>query len=682
MKLTSQQQSAFDAIRQFISGDEQVFILRGYAGTGKTTLIRCIAEYAESVNRTSFLMAPTGRAANVLRAKVGKPSTTIHRGIYNLSEMKIQLDPEDVAKSTYKLFFPIRSLEFPPLCIIDEASMLGNNLSEGELFSFGTNHLLDDVITFSKLQHGGKLILVGDPAQLPPVGQDISQALNVTFFQSLSLRVNEFTLTDVLRQDAESVLLANAMRVRDAYNEHRYNDLSIVQGDDISAISSSSIAQAYCNKFPQPALGNSVVICYSNRTANEYNRQIRQKIWGYENAPMSVGDVMMVISNYYDHRNTTDETMDIMNGEFVKILSLSNYETHRVPVYTQSQERIILSLTYVDATVLLSDGKTWTGKVITDPILSEPQGTISITIRKALYIDFCMRHPELQADKEDFCQTLRIDPFYNALKVRFGYAITCHKSQGGEWSDLFIDFEGIHIDKFGLRWIYTALTRARRHVYAANLPQVAPMDKLCIQPITKVKKPSASFPMCSSIESNIETPFHASTAALYLKTKYAEVMDALAGTGYNIISVQSFQYQERYTISTPQGQNAIVDLWYNKKGFFRAPKTANTELLALLSAPNSSMVKRDCAYIPSSDANGYLYQVMQHACQQSGAEIVGVSEFPVQYKTTYYLHTSGQFAWIEFFINKKGFITSATPFSDMEDDAKLQSLLNNITKTI
>ena len=125
MKLTSQQQSAFDAIRQFISGDEQVFILRGYAGTGKTTLIRCIAEYAESVNRTSFLMAPTGRAANVLRAKVGKPSTTIHRGIYNLSEMKIQLDPEDVAKSTYKLFFPIRSLEFPPLCIIDEASMLG-----------------------------------------------------------------------------------------------------------------------------------------------------------------------------------------------------------------------------------------------------------------------------------------------------------------------------------------------------------------------------------------------------------------------------------------------------------------------------------------------------------------------------------------------------------------------------
>ena len=153
-----------------------------------------------------------------------------------------------------------------------------------------------------------------------------------------------------------------------------------------------------------------------------------------------------------------------------------------------------MDITYVDASVLLADGKVWEGKVITEPVLSASEGNLSLMICKALYIDFCMRNAKLKPNTEEFAQLLRNDPYYNVLKVRYGYAVTCHKSQGGEWNDVFIDFEGVHVDRFGLRWIYTAITRAKQHIYAANLPQVSPIDKLGIAPINQVDKPISSYP--------------------------------------------------------------------------------------------------------------------------------------------------------------------------------------------
>lgn len=681
MQLTQQQQSAFDAICHFIDGDGQVFILCGYAGTGKTTLIRHIIQYISSVNRAYKLMAPTGRAANVLTAKVscddeGAAATTIHRGIYNFQAMKAKIDTEDIAKSSYKLYFPLRTSDTPEVCIIDEASMLGNNLSEGELFSFGTNHLLDDVITYANLQHNGKLILVGDPAQLPPVGENVSKALDVSFFRMLGLRVYEATLTEVLRQDANSTLLSNAMKVRDAYNMHKYNDLSFVKGDDITSIAPSSLASIYYDKSPKPNIGNSVVICYSNRAANTYNQQIRRLIWGSEKAKMQVEDVMMVINNHYA---TDVNEKDIMNGEFVKILSIANEETHHIPVYSPAKERVTMAITYVDASVLLADGKIWRGKIITEPVLSASEGSLSLMMSKALYIDFCIRHPKLKPDNAaDFSQLLREDSYYNALKVRYGYAVTCHKSQGGEWDDVFIDFDGVHVDRFGLRWIYTAMTRAKQHIYAANLPQVAPIDKLNIAPITKVDKPISSYPsLMSSVADNIVSPFHTSQAAPYLRAKYAEVVAQLMHSDYRVVNVQSLQYLERYTISVPSGKSVLVDFYYNGKGVFRAPKTTDTTLLSLLSAPAPAedTHTQEPSYVPSNDAMSYLYNLMQGACSQNEVDIVGVTEFLDHYHTTYYLRTSGQYAWIDFFVNGKGFITFAAPCTTVENDTKLLSVV-------
>lgn len=687
MQLTQQQQSAFDDICRFIDGDGQVFILRGYAGTGKTTLVRHIIQYISSVNRAYKLMAPTGRAANVLTAKVscadgGAAATTIHRGIYNFQEMKAKIDDEDIAKSSYKLYFPLRVSDTPEVCIIDEASMLGNNLSEGEMYSFGTNHLLDDVMTYVNLQHNGKLILVGDPAQLPPVGENVSKALDASFFKMLGLRVSESTLTEVLRQDANSTLLSNAIKVRDAYNMHKYNDLSFIKGDDITAIAPSSLASIYYDKYYKPQIGNSVMICYSNRAANTYNQQIRQLIWGVENAKMQVEDVMMVINNHYVGEINGK---DIMNGEFVKILSVSNEETHHVPVYSPSKERVTMDITYVDASVLLADGKVWEGKVITEPVLSASEGNLSLMMCKALYIDFCMRNAKLKPNTEEFAQSLRNDPYYNALKVRYGYAVTCHKSQGGEWNDVFIDFEGVHVDRFGLRWIYTAITRAKQHIYAANLPQVSPIDKLGIAPINRVDKPISSYPsLISSVEDTIVSPFHTSQAAPYLRAKYAEVVAQLMHSDYRVTKVQSLQYLERYTISVPSGKSVIVDFYYNGKGVFRTPKTTDTALLSLLSAPApiaENTPKPELSYVPSNGAMSYLYHLMQSVCRQSDVDIVGVTEFLENYHTTYYLRTSGQYAWIDFFINGKGFITYAAPCTTAENDTKLQSIIHILNHT-
>ena len=225
MELTFQQNKVFEQIKAFLNSDASVFILRGYAGTGKTTMVKVVADYI-SQSRQLIMMAPTGRAARVLSDKTGYRATTIHRAIYEKAHL-LPKRVKDVAESEFKFVFPIHKSdkEGDIVAIVDEASMVCSRKIEHELFIFGTDNLMDDLLTYVRPNFGGKVIFVGDPAQLPPVGESVSSALSTKYFQGKGLEVVEAELTEVLRQKGDSIILKNAMMIRDLLNKDKRNQL-------------------------------------------------------------------------------------------------------------------------------------------------------------------------------------------------------------------------------------------------------------------------------------------------------------------------------------------------------------------------------------------------------------------------------------------------------------------------
>ena len=279
MELTTQQNIVFEQIKAFLNSDASVFILRGYAGTGKTTMVKVIADYIDK-NRKLIMMAPTGRAARVLAMKTGHEAVTIHKAIY----AKAHVEPKkvnDVAESEFKFVFPINQSEGNIVAIVDEASMVCSRKIEHELFMFGTDNLMEDLLTFVRPNFGGKVIFVGDPAQLPPVGEPVSNALRAEYFQERGLNVIEAELTEVLRQKGDSVILKNAMMIRDLLKKDKRNQLVFEeQKDDVEIVPSEQFLDKYLKYRKESGRHDSVIICFSNKSANRYNRDIRKALYG------------------------------------------------------------------------------------------------------------------------------------------------------------------------------------------------------------------------------------------------------------------------------------------------------------------------------------------------------------------------------------------------------------------
>ena len=294
MELTTQQNIVFEQIKVFLNSDASVFILRGYAGTGKTTMVKVIADYIDK-NRKLIMMAPTGRAARVLAMKTGHKAVTIHKAIY----AKAHVEPKkvkDVAESEFKFVFPINQSENGGniVAIVDEASMVCSRKIEHELFMFGTDNLMKDLLTFVRPNFGGKVIFVGDPAQLPPVGESMSNALRAEYFQEQGLKVIEAELTEVLRQKGDSVILKNAMMIRDLLKKDKRNQLVFEeQKDDVEIVPSEQFLNKYLNYRKVSGRHDSVIICFSNKSANRYNRDIRKALYGGE-VPLRKHDALPI----------------------------------------------------------------------------------------------------------------------------------------------------------------------------------------------------------------------------------------------------------------------------------------------------------------------------------------------------------------------------------------------------
>lgn len=673
MELTILQNKVFEQIKAFLNSDASVFILRGYAGTGKTTMVKVIADYIKQ-SRQLAMMAPTGRAARVLATKTGHKAVTIHKAIY----AKAHIEPKkvkDIAESEYKFVFPINESENGGniVAIVDEASMVCSRMIEHELFIFGTDNLMEDLLTFVRPNFGGKVIFVGDPAQLPPVGESVSNALRAEYFKEKGLKVVEAELTEVLRQKGDSVILKNAMMIRDLLQKDKRNQLVFEeQKDDVEMVPSEQFLDKYLKYRKESGRHDSVIICYSNKSANRYNRDIRKSLYGGD-VPLRENDILLITQNNY--------RLNRMNGEFVPVLSVGARTQQSAPVYAQiggKRQRIVITLNFIQVTVPDGDGNPMLCMLLED-LLTSDKATISIDENRALYINFCMRYPSLKQGTQVFADALLNDEYYNAIRAKYGYAVTGHKCQGGEWGKVFVDYtDRTGLDDDSLRWAYTATTRAQKTLYVSNLPHITPFSKFRIESIQKCKSID---PECRILNEVPPTPFHDKNVDNGIRAKYHCIVKNLKYTPYKIVSVQSRPYLEIYNIQTPDGVDRY-DLYYKTGIIFQPAKASSTnkhtqQIEMMLNDERGMPYKYD--YTPSDDSHSKLFDLIKSACDSLSVQITNVVEHAEDFCTIYYMRTSGTFSYIKVYINSDGFITYAKPMSlKGNEDGELGAIIKII----
>ncbi|MEM6360639.1 MAG: AAA family ATPase [Bacteroidota bacterium] len=443
---TAGQNSAFVAIDWLIKdeGESKVLLVKGYAGTGKTTLTSVLVSVLPSFNFKYVLLAPTGRAAKVLSAYSKRMAFTIHKRIY-----------KQVNTSGGGFYFKLqKNYAQDTIFIVDEASMINDNAG------FGNNGLLKDLMDYVFHNQSNRLILIGDNAQLPPVGQNISPALNLVKLQNdFSVEARAVALTEVRRQTAESGILSNATALRNYMGAEKPNIRFHTQPfNDIFKMTAERMEDGIRYAYDNYGISDSIVITRSNKAANLYNQYIRHQIHFYE-SELEAGEFLMVVKNNYLYTPDDKSGSFLANGDFVQVLKIFNpEEIHGLRFAT-------LQLKMVDYPELES----FDAKVILDTLHSEGPA-LSAEASDQLYESVKADYTHLSSPKEQK-EAIKKDPYLNALQVKFAYAITCHKSQGGQWAVVFLDQGFVQDDKIDddyLRWLYTAVTRATRQLFLVN----------------------------------------------------------------------------------------------------------------------------------------------------------------------------------------------------------------------
>ena len=444
---TYKQDIFFQQIAEFItnSNNDEIFVLKGYAGTGKTTVISTIVNNLAEISKKYVLLAPTGRAAKVIANYSHKPAFTIHKKIYFPKKnsgggVSFTLQPNK-HKNT---FF-----------IVDEASMISDVNQESKLYENGS--LLDDLISYIYSGTNCKMILLGDTAQLPPVNLDISPALDI---DTLSLHYNKevkhIELDEVMRQEENSGILFNATELRDLLKDELFDTFkfNLKNFKDIVRLTDGyDIQDAINSAYSNYSIEDTAFIVRSNKRANQYNQQIRTKILDKE-SELSAGDYLMVVKNNYFWLKETDEAGFIANGDIIEVLQIFNIKE-------------LYGFKFANVKIRMVDypnQKPFETVLLMDTIVSESP-SLSYEESNKLYQEV-MKDYEGETKYKIF-QKVKENEYFNALQVKFSYAITCHKSQGGQWNTVFIEQpylpDGINRDY--IRWLYTAITRAKDKLY-------------------------------------------------------------------------------------------------------------------------------------------------------------------------------------------------------------------------
>ncbi|MBS3769196.1 MAG: AAA family ATPase [Bacteroidales bacterium] len=446
---TESQKRLFASLADFIMnwGADEIFLLTGYAGTGKTTTIKTLVNTLYSFKINSILMAPTGRAAKVLGSYTYKPAYTIHKKIYRQKSAQDGFGDFALDKNLYKNTY----------FIVDEASMISNQSFEMSIF--GSGRLLDDLIEYVYQGHSCKLILLGDTAQLPPVKMDLSPALDPSQLEGYGLNVKRAFLTDILRQSKESGILYNATLLRQMIEQETsdYPKFQVKEFPDIERTVGSEMVELISDAYDQHGIEETVIVTRSNKRANNFNQGIRNQIlWREEE--LAIGDFLMVVKNNYFWIDEEEKLDFVANGDIVEVVDIKGYQS------LYGYRFADLTLRFVDYDDLEIDAK-----VLMDTLYTN-QASLSKEENQNLFQSVLEDYQDLKTKKARY-KKVRENPYFNALQVKFAYAVTCHKAQGGQWKVVFVDhgyITGEMINKEFYRWLYTAFTRATEKLYLVN----------------------------------------------------------------------------------------------------------------------------------------------------------------------------------------------------------------------
>ncbi len=445
---TNDQSEALKKIASYIveNNNDKIFLLTGYAGTGKTSVISAIVKTLDLLRMKSVLLAPTGRAAKVLSSYAGKSAFTVHKKIYRQKSMK-----EGIGS-----FVLDRNLGKDTFFIVDEASMISNSSTDGSVF--GSGKLLEDLVEYVYSGTDCRLILVGDTAQLPPVGSFLSPALDPDALKEFGFGLITAELKEVVRQSETSGVLMNATQIRFQIAERTLDKpkLDCINFNDVIRLSGEELIEEISSAYGTCGLEGTIIVVNSNKQANRYNQGIRNRIF-FREEEISPGDIVMVVKNNYSLATVEDPDRFIANGDIAEIKKIRKYEDlygfrfAEMELWFPDYEMEIKSKVMLD--VLQMD---------TPALPSERNSELFKNIQ-ADYLHLKTRQKQYMAVRED--------PYFNALQIKFAYAVTCHKAQGGQWERVFIDqgmFNRNEITIDYLRWFYTALTRSTDRVYLVN----------------------------------------------------------------------------------------------------------------------------------------------------------------------------------------------------------------------
>ena len=441
-KPTKEQKAVLEDLSEFIStlGSRSIFLLKGYAGTGKTTLISALVKSLPSVGKRSALLAPTGRAAKVLAKYSKRKASTLHKKIYWIRTSK-----------NGNTFITLKeNLHTNTIFIVDEASMIPEDLND----SLSKRSLLEDLIKYVYEGIDCKLILIGDTAQLPPVHLDVSPALDEeNLYKKYQKQIISKELKEVVRQEKNSLVLENATQLRKLIEVNNNSLPKIKLNNDVIRISSGEELQENIEAaYAQSGVENTTIICRSNKRANQYNNRIRSEILWQEDI-ISSGDILMVVRNNYFWLDEKSEAGFLANGDIIEVTRVKEIIERYGFKFAKASIRL---LDYPNEneveTILLLD-------------------TISSESPSLKYEEYKKLYKEVGLDykgQKDINKKIKENEFFNAIQIKFGYSITCHKAQGGQWKEVFIDigyFKKEMLDKNYLRWLYTAFTRSTEKLY-------------------------------------------------------------------------------------------------------------------------------------------------------------------------------------------------------------------------
>jgi hypothetical protein len=700
-QLTGDQSELVAHLTSFLKNkDEGLFLLKGFAGTGKTFITKGLTEYFRAIGRNYVLAAPTGKASKVIANKTKSEAYTIHKSIYSFKDIVEYREKDLDGSETYKFYaqLAINEMAADTVFIVDEASMVSDCYQEEEFFRFGSGYMLRDFLKYVNLDHNDhrkKVIFIGDDAQLPPVGMKFSPALDQKYLlKEYGLKSVGYELTDVVRQKADSGVMKNAIMLREALQKNVFNKLSVdLESQDVEEVTYPDLLERYILSCSGKINAESIVIAYSNSDVAAYNRRIREHF--FPNTPLLArGDKVMAVKNSYLG------DLFVSNGDFGLIrqvlgeMETRNRTLRKKNPETGKIEETIVPLSFRDVEIgfkdLHGDPRFFGVKVVENLLYSDHAG-LSSDERKALYVDFCIRHPHLRPGSLEFKETLRTDPDFNAMHLKFGYAITCHKAQGSEWNHVFVKCETYQnrLTAGYFRWFYTACTRTANKLYLLDPPRIQLGSGMKMSGMSVATPPS-----CPKIGPKSEiTENRTETGALKAIAGDSdnfgipegtfpslEILNRIrkltAETGVSIQSVDQKQYQESYFFQRDK-QIARVVIYYNGKNKITRmispnPKELSNEILDILKPLNGAIIVPEITdeeknFEFAEDFLNEFHARLAPLMEQADIQIAAVKQ--LDWKQRYTFVKAEHVAVIDFAYDGKSNITNFSPVrSDCSSD--------------